>query len=101
MKIAFVNPNTHSGNPRPNLGLLSVATVCQDAGYPVKIIDANLLNLSPEGVAEEAEGYEVIGLTAMTPTIHEAVKIAQALMDKTIILGGTHASIFTDDCADT
>ena len=101
MRIAFVNPNTHSGNPRPNLGLLSVATVCQDAGYPVKIIDANLLNLSPEGVAEEAEDYEVIGITAMTPTIHEAVKIAQALMDKTIILGGVHASIFPDDCADT
>jgi radical SAM superfamily enzyme YgiQ (UPF0313 family) len=63
-------------------------------------VDANLLNLSPQQIREQVEGYPVVGITAMTPTIHEAVKIANELCDKIIILGGVHASVFPDECTE-
>jgi anaerobic magnesium-protoporphyrin IX monomethyl ester cyclase len=98
MKVLFINPNTHSGSARPPLGLLSVATVCKQAGHEVKILDANLLNLSLSEVCQEAYSYPVIALTAMTPVYHEAKAIAEALFFKRTILGGVHASIFPEEC---
>jgi len=102
MKIAFINPNGHtSQSPRAPLGLLSIATVCKEAGHDVSIIDANGLNLLPTQIIERVKDCTVIGLTAMTPTIAEAMKIADIFFDKFIILGGVHASVFPEECADT
>lgn len=105
MEIVFVNPNTYQGNPRPPLGLLSLATVCLNAGHDATILDANLEQLDDEGVVHYIfhRGCDVVALTAMTPTINEALGIAgllRAIMPEVkIIIGGVHASIFPEDLA--
>jgi anaerobic magnesium-protoporphyrin IX monomethyl ester cyclase len=103
LKIVFINPNRHQGAGRPPLGLLSVASTCRAFGHSVRILDADMLNLEARQIRIADE--EVVGLTAMTPTIAEAFKIAGVLRGigyaGRIILGGVHASIFPDAMAHT
>lgn len=100
MKIVFVNPNRYAGYAKPPLGLLSVATVCKKTGHSVKILDADLLNLTPYGVAHYAQGADLVGITAMTPLIGEAIAIAKAVKSGSqipVIIGGVHATIFPQE----
>lgn len=102
MKIAFVNPNRHTQWNKPPLGLLSVATMCQQTGHEVVIIDANLHNLSPEAIANKVKKCHLVGVTAMTPNIVEAIAINDAIKILNpvalTVLGGAHASSFALDC---
>lgn len=105
MKITFVNPNRYMGYGRPPLGLLSLATVCRASGFDASILDADLLKLEAEDVAAKVAGSDVIGLTAMTPAIGEAMRIALEVKlsfpDKFVLLGGVHASVFPDKMVET
>jgi anaerobic magnesium-protoporphyrin IX monomethyl ester cyclase len=105
MKIVFINPNYHNRSGRPPLGLLSIASVCKEAGHSVNILDANILNLDAANVAEWTYGYDLVGITSTTPSIGEAMSIARYIKAsqpyKPIVLGGVHASVFPDECYDT
>jgi len=59
LKIALVNPDQGTKYPQPSMGLALIAAVLEKPGYPVTIMDA-----------------DVVGLTAMTPTIDSAVATA-------------------------
>lgn len=87
------------------LGLLSVGTVIKNAGHEVEIIDADLLDLTPEQVLPLVKDADIVGLTAMTPSYPEAVAIANLITDaypkKWTIIGGVHASIFPKQVSDT
>lgn len=101
MRVVFINPD-HGSTNKPPLGLLSLATVCRSEGYEVQIVDDALLHLSDEELLQIVSRFHVVALTAMTPTITEAERIARlikkALPDKPIILGGVHATIFPQEC---
>jgi anaerobic magnesium-protoporphyrin IX monomethyl ester cyclase len=96
-KIALINPNQGTGYRQPPMGLALIGAVLEHAGYFVNIIDANALNLPLDSIAEKVKGAELIGLTAMTPSIDIALANARYLKkaypDVPVILGGAHATL--------
>jgi anaerobic magnesium-protoporphyrin IX monomethyl ester cyclase len=83
------------------MGLALIAAILEREGYPVTILDTNALKLEPEEVAPLVSDADVICLTAMTPTINNAIAIAHHLKktcpDLTIILGGAHATLLPEE----
>ncbi len=96
-EVTLINPPQHTAYPQPPVGLALIAAILEKEGYRVNLVDANALNLKPEKAAALATGADIIGLTAMTPTISPAIDIArqlkQANPEHTIILGGAHATL--------
>jgi len=99
--IVLINPPQFGKYPQPPIGLASVAAALEKANHPVTILDANALRLQPSDVIPLANDAQVVGLTAMTPTVGAAMSIArylkQANPQLTIILGGAHATLLPDD----
>ena len=97
LKIALVNPPLYTRYPQPPLGLALIGAELEKAGYTVTLLDANAAQLTPEEIPSLVAGVDVIGLTAMTPTISTALKIAllikKARADIKIIMGGAHATM--------
>jgi anaerobic magnesium-protoporphyrin IX monomethyl ester cyclase len=83
---------------RPPLGLLYVASSLEKAGHEVKIIDAEVLLLSPEQLYTEIVKTETdfVGFTSTTPEFHIVASICQKLKashpDIKIIVGGAHVT---------
>jgi anaerobic magnesium-protoporphyrin IX monomethyl ester cyclase len=101
LKITLVNPPQFTRYPQPPLGLALIAAVLEKVGYPVTLLDANATGLKPEDIPGEAVGADVIGLTAMTPTITTAIRIASLIKKDTpgvkIIMGGAHATMLPEE----
>ncbi|MGD0784511.1 MAG: radical SAM protein [Sedimentisphaerales bacterium] len=81
----------------PHLGLLSIAAVIAKQGYSVKYIDSKALGMDVEQCCNETIKYKprYVGITATTPTINFAAKVANRLKaeyDPPIIIGGAHVS---------
>jgi anaerobic magnesium-protoporphyrin IX monomethyl ester cyclase len=100
-KITLVNPPQFTHYPQPPLGLALIAAILEKAGYPVTLLDANALGIQPEAIPAMASGADVIGVTAMTPTISTALKTVRELRrvmpGVKIILGGAHATMLTPE----
>jgi len=101
LKVALINPAQFTRYPQPPMGLALIAAVLEREGYQVTIVDANVLRLQPKEIVPRVTGVNVVGLTAMTPTISAALSIAHHLKranpDLTIILGGTHATLLPEE----
>lgn len=101
LKVALVNPARHDRYPQPPMGLALLAAVLEREGHTVDIIDANALGLSTKEVVRRAAGAGAVGITAMTPTVGQAVDIARALKHaepkRTVILGGAHATLLPEE----
>ncbi len=99
--VMLVNPPQATRYPQPPLGLALVAAILEKEGYPAKILDANALQFKPEDVAAMVTGADVVGITAMTPTIGTALSIARHLKQKSpnlkIILGGPHVTLLPEE----
>ncbi|MBI4187703.1 MAG: cobalamin B12-binding domain-containing protein [Chloroflexi bacterium] len=101
LKVTLINPPQFTGYPQPPIGLALLAAVLEREGYQVTVLDANALQLRPENLASYIADTDVIGLTAVTPTIATALSIAHHLKqdnpDRTIILGGVHATLLPEE----
>ena len=101
LKVTLINPFQYGRYAQPPMGLALLAAILEREGYPVTIIDANVLRLRPEAVAALVTEADIVGLTAMTPTIGTALSIArylkQAKPNLTIILGGNHATLLPEE----
>ncbi|MBI2329163.1 MAG: cobalamin B12-binding domain-containing protein [Chloroflexi bacterium] len=101
LKITLINPPQASQYSQPPMGLALLAAVLERGGYNVAVVDANALKLKPENIVPQVIDTDVVGLTAMTPTINAAVAIARYLKkadpDLTIILGGAHATLLPEE----
>jgi radical SAM superfamily enzyme YgiQ (UPF0313 family) len=101
LKITLINPPQFTRYPQHPVGLALIAAILEKAGYPVTLLDANALGLKPEAIPALAAGADVIGLTAMTPTISTALKIAHNLKLASpgikIVMGGAHATMLTQE----
>jgi anaerobic magnesium-protoporphyrin IX monomethyl ester cyclase len=101
LNITLVNPPQFTRYPQPPVGLALVAAILEKAGYPVTLLDANALRLGPEEITGMVAGADVIGLTAMTPTISTALDIArrvrQARPAVKIVMGGAHATMLPQE----
>lgn len=100
-RVTLINPIQSTKYPQPPMGLALIAATLEREGYQVTVLDANGLRLRPEDVVPMVTEADVVGLTAMTPTVSAAISIAhhlkQANPDLTIILGGAHATLLPDE----
>ncbi|XWN32563.1 MAG: magnesium-protoporphyrin IX monomethyl ester anaerobic oxidative cyclase [Devosia sp.] len=104
MRIALIHPNYHSGGAEiagnwPPAWVAYLAGHLKDAGYDdIHFIDAMTNHLSAEDLRARLEDLQpdVVGTTAITPSIYEAenvLKIAQEVVPDAIrVLGGIHAT---------
>ncbi len=79
----------------PPMGLAYIAAVLEKNKIPVKILDANALNLSAEEVAKEASAWDadIVGVSILTPAHNFAVEVARRLPPSVIsVAGGAHAT---------
>ncbi len=99
-KIVFINPPQQTGYPQPPMGLASLAAVLEKEGFDTAIVDANVQRLKPEEVISHVADADVVGLTAMTPTIGIALEIARRVKesrpDVPVLLGGAHATLLPE-----
>ncbi|MCK4299526.1 MAG: B12-binding domain-containing radical SAM protein, partial [Planctomycetes bacterium] len=86
----------------PPLGLLYIATVLQDAGHEVRVINNSRAQLPIEAVVKlvKLENPGLVGISVLTPTFGQGIKFASAikreLPDVKIVFGNYHAT-FTYD----
>lgn len=103
MKILLINPPQATLYPQPPLGLAMVAAVLEKNGYLVKILDLPVLGFSENSLSTvvRQEKPDVVGVTAMTPTINSAVSIVEKVKECdsniTVVLGGAHATILPEE----
>ena len=104
MRILLIHPNYHSGGAEiagnwPPAWVAYLAGSLKAAGYSdVRFIDAMTNDLSEEQVRAqiEQEQPDVIGATAITPSIYKAERLLQIAKevhpDAVTVLGGIHAT---------
>lgn len=101
MKITLINPydkDTLSEMGEAAHGLGYIAAVLKAKGHNLKVIDGKVSKIIAEVMVEEAINFEsdIVGITAMTPDIICAGKIARKIKlynPKTaIVVGGAHVT---------
>lgn len=101
MKITLINPTQTGVYSQPPLGLALIAAVLEREGYQVTVVEANAFKLRPEDVVQQVNEADIVGLTAMTPTINSAIAIAKQLKkahpNLSIVLGGAHATLLPEE----
>lgn len=102
-KILLINSFYPTKYPQPPLGLAIIGAVLAQSGHQVRILDLPALGQSENIVPSivEKEKPDLIGLTALTPAIDSATKIA-ALAKKSnsnipVVLGGAHGTILPEE----
>ena len=107
MKITFVNSPLQDYEKvekkeyytTPPIGLGYLATITQNLGHNVNLIDAEALGLSLEQSVNEviSQSPDLVGINLITPTFNLSKQIIQRIKQKRpktkIIVGGTHATI--------
>jgi anaerobic magnesium-protoporphyrin IX monomethyl ester cyclase len=99
MKIVFINPPMWNFSGRVNatspvLGILYLATILDQVGYEVKVIDAEALGLNWDQLADrlKQESPDAVGLAATTlgmPALYKTAEICRSSSsDVKIIAGG-------------
>ncbi|MEM3832432.1 MAG: radical SAM protein [Thermoprotei archaeon] len=103
-RIILINPIDRTqivnrlGVKAPPLNLMYLAAALEKAGFYVKIIDANLYNISPNQIVRIIRGLkpDIIGLTAVTATIKTALRyvseIKKAISNVFTVIGGPHST---------
>jgi len=121
MKILLINPAFYDGNAfknrfddyldwikggnlyvapfEPPLGLAYLSAFLKGRGFEVRLLDMQGLLMDSEELVRNVEAYspDLIGITAMTPTIPEALRVAElarrAAPGSSIVLGGVHPTL--------
>jgi len=104
LKVALINPNTgrveriENEAAWPPLGLLYLGAVLEKSGHEVKVIDNARIQLPVEKIVERVKREDpgVLGVSTLTPTFKQGIKIASAikaeLPDLKIVFGNYHAT---------
>jgi len=104
MRIVLIHPNYHSGGAEiagnwPPAWVAYLAGSLREAGYTdIRFVDAMTNHLDDEAIRAilEAEQADVVGTTAITPSIYKAeriLEIAKEVDPATVtVLGGIHAT---------
>lgn len=100
MKVTFVHGNIAAKPTAVAIGIPNgigvMAAYLESLGYEVEIIDAPILEMTPEtaALAVEASRPDLVGVTSMTPSFPTASRLAslvkEALPGVPIIFGGPH-----------
>ncbi len=82
-----------------NLGILKIAAVLEQAGYPLEVVDFSGIDNYEEALKDhlEASDADYFGITSTTPQMPQAKRIADAIRvkrpDAKLILGGPHVTL--------
>ncbi len=82
-----------------NLGILKIAAVLEQAGYPLEVLDFSGIDNYEEALKDHLEVSEAryFGITSTTPQMPQAKKIADIIREKCpdakLILGGPHVTL--------
>lgn len=113
MKVTFINPpQTNSkykfiGVVAPPLGIAYMAAILEENNFDVNVIDASALDMTWEALEKELKKIspQVVAITALTPTIEQAMKTAQlaknACPDAVVIMGGYHPTFNHQELLET
>ena len=97
MKVVLINPPQKTGYPQPPMGLALLAAVLEREKHTVTIIDYNTQLVIDAYLSVLLATTDVVGITAVTPTIIRAWEIARkvkALNPKVkVVMGGQHVSL--------
>jgi len=91
------------GLKAPPLGLAWIAAVLENAGHKVRIIDSPTEGIDLGSFISEVKawGPDVVGLTALTPTVYKAYDTVKAIKeydkDLPVIMGGPHVTFMYDE----
>ncbi|UCE41125.1 MAG: radical SAM protein [Candidatus Aminicenantes bacterium] len=92
------------GSTMPPLGLLYIGSVLEKEGIDVRIVPADMKNMSWRDIKQDILYYEpdIIGVTSTTENRFQSFKLVK-LAKKTFpqamaIMGGPHASMAAEDC---
>lgn len=109
-RIALINPyyqkqvqSIAQTTVGPPLGLAYIAAVLEKQGYSVSIIDANAEQLSLSEIINRVLEFkaQLVGITAVTPTIKLTCQIASQLKRENssilTVIGGIHASVLPEE----
>jgi radical SAM superfamily enzyme YgiQ (UPF0313 family) len=100
MRVLLASPESGVWSSRKHipLGLGYLAAVLRQHGHPVDIYDAAVEVESLEEVVRRG-GYEVLGITAVTPLIADAWKMAREgkRLGMTTVLGGPHLTLMPEE----
>ncbi|HCE45311.1 MAG TPA: B12-binding domain-containing radical SAM protein [Lentisphaeria bacterium] len=110
MKIFLINPSHGevygklTPPDHPHLGLAYLAAVLEAEKHEVRIIDIDAEQITLDGLASllKAENPDVVGITATTPVIYSAFKIAEIIKKNSsayTVVGGMHATLMPEECA--
>ncbi|WP_238376281.1 radical SAM protein [Vulcanisaeta sp. EB80] len=98
-----LSQNSVLGLKAPPLGLAWIAAVLERAGHKVRIIDSPTEGIDLGSFISEVKawGPDVVGLTALTPTIYKAYDTVKAIKeydkDLPVIMGGPHVTFMYDE----
>lgn len=102
-EILLINPKFENAKSfwMP-LGLAYIAAYLEKHSFDVKVIDANVLQIENEKIAQLIEKKpDIVGISAMTPVIYSAWKIAEnikkAYPETLVVLGGAHPSVLPEE----
>jgi radical SAM superfamily enzyme YgiQ (UPF0313 family) len=121
MKIALINPAFYDGKEfrnrfddyidwikggnlyvapfEPPIGLAFLSAYLKERGHEVRLIDMQGLLMDSTELAVQLTAYQpdVVGVTAMTPTIPEALQVAaiskRVVPGAKVVLGGVHPTL--------
>lgn len=86
----------------PPLNLAYLASIAENLGHDVRIIDGQAENISLEDMVEETATFkpDIIGVTAATPFFHIVCNLAEKLkgrIDVPILIGGPHITMLKEE----
>ncbi len=100
MSVVLINPPVSEGTAAriltPPIGLAYLSAALKKEGIETELIDADALGLGPSEIERAVKRIspQVVGLTAMTPTLESAFSVLERLrpVAPRLVLGGAHAS---------
>ncbi len=97
--IALVQPRLPDRNYIPNLGILYLAGVLEEAGYPVRIYDENLDRDYFSRLLRDRP--RLVGFTAVTAAVNRvgraAAELKAAVPSTVVAAGGPHVSVLPEE----
>ncbi len=102
-KILLIRPeNIYNYNNYPSLGLISIGSVLERAGYEVKIINCAFEKDHLATISRELEGVLFAGVTLLTSEVPGAYAIAKHIKESSsvpVVAGGAHCTLFPEQVA--
>lgn len=98
MNVTLIQPYTGEVDIEPPKSLACLAAVLDKTGHKARIIDLQIPEIRRNWkTIFNSEMVDLVGVTAMTPQVNQAHKIAEQikaiLPDVTIVAGGVHATL--------